>query len=155
MQNISLKDWEIISPQKMSKKNQDPFDHFENLGDLKEIKVYKGEIPCWKCKNDTPRVSYSFCYKFNYSIGNVKKLDEILLREYPFVKKTFSKTRGEEVIGNICIHCGSLQRNWFIMEELSEIVYDYNMDNLIDKKIRVNLTEKDLVLQKLLENNNI
>lgn len=127
----------------MSKENQSPFDNIENLADLREIKIYKWDMPCWKCEKDTPRVSYSFCYKFNYSIGNVKKIDERLLEEYSFVKKVFSKTRGEEVIGNICIHCGALQGNWFIMEELSEIVYEINMENIIDKKIKIKLTEND------------
>ena len=121
-----------------------PFDHYKDITDIKEIKIYKWEFPCWKCGKKTPRVSYSFYYRFDYSIGNIKKLDQLLLEEYTFIQETFSKTRGENVIANVCIHCGDLQGNWFIMEELMEIVYEFDMEKIIDKKLIVDLTENDL-----------
>jgi hypothetical protein len=101
-----------------------PFSRVDNLSQLKEIKIYKWENYCWKCKKMTPRVSYSFEYKYDYSIEEIHKLDEILLKEYPFVKRIYSKTLEEEVIANTCIHCGSLQGNCFIREELLGLSYE-------------------------------
>jgi hypothetical protein len=40
--------------------SHNPFDYFENIDDIKKIKIYKWDISCWKCGKETPRVSYSF-----------------------------------------------------------------------------------------------
>ena len=120
----------------------------EELRDLKEIKIYKWERECWKCKKKIPRVSYYLSAGFDYHIGEIEKIDKILMGNYPFVKKIYSKTREQEVIANTCIHCSSLQGNWFIGEEIiSDIIYQ-GLDRFLDIKIPNNLTLEDLPLDK-------
>jgi hypothetical protein len=125
---------------------KEPYDRVEKLEDLKEIKIYKWKNKCWKCKKETPRVSYAFSYFYDYHIGEIEKLDKVLIQEYPFITKIYSNTRREMVIANECIHCGALQGNWFIMEEILELVYT-DMEKLIDKKIPNMLSEEDFDIE--------
>ena len=120
----------------------------EELYDLKEIKIYKWERECWKCKKKTPRVSYYFSASFNFRIGEIEKIDIILMENYPFVKKIYSKTMEQEVIANTCVYCGCLQGNWFIGEEIvSDIIYQ-GLDKFLDKILPNILTLEDLALDE-------
>ncbi|MEE9379670.1 MAG: HNH endonuclease [Candidatus Lokiarchaeia archaeon] len=127
----------------------DPFKEIsEELHTLKDIEIYKWERKCWKCGEKTPRVSYFFNAGFDYRIGEIEKLDKILMEMYLFLSKTFSKTMEQEVIANICVHCSSLQGNWFIGEEIMlDIIYQ-GLDNFVDKILPNNLTLEDLALDK-------
>lgn len=69
------------------------------------------------------------------------------MQKYPFVKRTFSKTRREEVIANTCVHCESLQGNWFIMEDLIDMAHNRDM-KLIDLVLPNNLTAEDLHINR-------
>jgi 5-methylcytosine-specific restriction endonuclease McrA len=51
---------------------------------------------------------------------------------------------GCEVIANTCVHCGSLHGNWHVMEDLLEMPYNKNMNDLIDIVLSNNLTFEDL-----------
>ena len=142
------------SCQRCSKKlykieTSEPFKEIsEELHDLKEIKIYKWERECWKCNKKTPRVSYYFDAGFTFHIGEIDKIDIILMENYPFVKKINSKTMEQEVIANSCVYCGSLQGNWFIGEEIvSDIIYQ-GLDKFLDKILPNNLTLEDLVLDE-------
>lgn len=118
------------------------------LNDLKEIKIYKWETKCWACNKETPRVSYYFFVDSHYAIGDVNKIDEILMQRYPFVKRVFSKTMEQEVVANICIHCGILQGNWFVHEEIYlDIIYQ-GLDKFFDISIPNPLTLEDLNINK-------
>lgn len=117
----------------------------EKLSSLKEIPIYKWFKECWKCQKETPLVTYDFEGFFStFHIGDIEKLDRVLMQKYSFVKKTFSKTMGCEVIANTCVHCGSLQGNWYVMEDLLEMHYNENMNDLIDIVLPNNLTFEDL-----------
>ncbi len=116
----------------------------EELYARKELFIYKWETDCWKCKKKTTKVSYFLDRPFSYHIGDIEKLDKILMEKYPFVKKVFSKTRGEEVIANTCIHCGRLQGNWFITEEIILDLVNEGLENYVDIKIPITLTPEDL-----------
>lgn len=120
----------------------------EELQDLREIKIYKWERECWKCKKKTPRVSYYFNAGFSYRIGEIEKIDMFLMENYPFVKKIYIKTMEQEVIANACVYCGSLQGNWFVGEEIMlDIIYQ-GLDKFVDKVLPNNLTLEDLALDK-------
>jgi len=98
-------------------KSINPYEETLNfLKMVKEIKIYKVSWECWKCKEETTIVSYCLRWYHSFTIGELQKLDKLLMEHYPFVKKVFSKTRGEKVIANICIHCKALQGNWFVWE---------------------------------------
>lgn len=120
----------------------------EELVKLNEIPVYKWDKVCWKCGKTTPIVSYSFVLDYNYSIGDVAKLDAKLLVEYPFVKRKYSKTRGQEVIANTCIHCESLQGNFFTQQDLLKFDTDESLENKIDTIIRCDLAQSDFDLDE-------
>lgn len=127
----------------------DPFKEIlEELHTLKDIEIYKWETNCWKCKKKTPRVSYYLNIGFNFSIGNIEIIDKFLMQKYSFVQKVFSKTMKQEVIANTCVHCGILQGNWFIGEEIIlDIIYQ-GFDKFLDIKIPNNLTLEDLSFDK-------
>jgi len=127
----------------------DPLEEIlEELHALKEIKIYKWERNCWKCEKRTPRVSYYIQVGFDYKIGDIEKIDKILMEKYPFIKKMFSKTMEQEIIANTCIHCGNLQGNWFIGEEIIlDIIYQ-GLDNFLDIILPNNLKIEDLDINK-------
>lgn len=113
---------------------EDICDQFEkNISELKEIKIYKWNKDCWKCHKETPHVSYYLVFQGVVlgCIGDIEKLDEILLKEYSFVKKVFSKTQGRKVIGNTCVHCGAYQGNYFIFDEFLHYVIEEDLDKTI------------------------
>lgn len=114
------------------------------LSALKEIPVFKWYKNCWKCHKETPIVTYDFTLGYDFHLGDIEKVDKILMEKYPFVKRTSSKTMGTEVIANTCVHCGSLQGNWFIVEDLIDIIYERNMNELINIVLLINLTVEDL-----------
>ncbi len=113
---------------------EDICDEFEkNISELKEIRIYKWNKDCWKCYKKTPHVSYCLVFQGFVlgCIGEVEKLDEILLKEYPFVKRVYSKTQGRKVIGNTCVYCGAYQGNFFIFDEIIHYVDEENLDKTI------------------------
>jgi hypothetical protein len=75
-------------------------------------------------------VSYCIAYErvIIGTIGEIKPLDEILLKEYPFVKNVYSNTQEKMIIANTCVHCGALQGNFFIFDEILHYVDKDNMD---------------------------
>lgn len=86
-----------------------------------KIPIYKWDTHCWKCGKTTPHISYDFDCGSDRSIGDLLLLDIKLMELYPFVKKIYSHTMQHEVIANTCIHCGSLQGNFFILEDLVDM----------------------------------
>jgi len=113
---------------------EDICDQFEkNISELKEIRIYKWNKDCWKCYKETPHVSYCLVFQGVVlgCIGDIEKLDEILLKEYLFVKRVYSKTQGRRVIGNTCVHCGAYQGNFFIFDEIIHYVDEENLDKTI------------------------
>ena len=134
-QNCRKRLYEIVDPYEEAAKK---------LSDIKEIPIHKWSKKCWKCQEETPIVSYFLTVDSSYNIGDIEKLDKVLMQRYPFVKKIFSKTMGKEVIANTCIHCGSLQGNWFVMEDLFDIVYSVNLSDFFELPLPNNLTPEDL-----------
>ncbi len=122
---------------------EDMVDQFEkSVSELETIRIYKWNIECWSCQRDTPHVSYCLAQQGAIigCIGEIEELDKILMREYPFVKKVFSKAQGKKVIGNTCVRCGAYQGNFFIFDE---ILHEVGPDNL-DKTIPNILTDDNL-----------
>lgn len=128
----------------------DPYESvLEELSTLKEIPIFKWSKKCWKCQKVTPIVSYNFVAGYNFHLGDIEKLDKILMEKYSFVNQAFSKTMGSKVVANTCIHCGSLQGNWFVMEDLIEITTEgKDMEKSIDLILPNILTVEDLSIEK-------
>jgi len=123
----------------------DPIKEIEvELVKIKEIKTYKWKRKCWKCHKEIPRVTYHLSLGNGYSIGDIEKLDTILMEKYSFVKKTYSYARGEQVIANTCLHCGALQGNFYVIHEDFIFLCNEDIENLIDTVIPNNLTIEDL-----------
>lgn len=113
---------------------------------ISEVEVYKWLRKCWYCQKHTPIVSYWLEIGCSiYSIGDIEKLDEVLLEKYPFVLKIYSKTARQKTIANICKHCEKLQGNWFINEEIQKMhCEDVDFDKIIDQRIPCSLLLEDL-----------
>ncbi|MBW2984060.1 HNH endonuclease [Candidatus Woesearchaeota archaeon] len=128
----------------------DPYEDTINcLLSMEEIPIFKWTKKCWKCRNETEVVTYDFYAAYNHHIGDIEKLDKILMEKFPFVKKIFSKTMESEVIANTCINCGALQGNWFIMEDLMYMKSsNVDMDKLIEISLPNNLRFEDLRIEK-------
>ncbi len=122
----------------------------EELRTLKDIPIYKWNQTCWKCSKETPVVSYDIRAGYNFYIGDILKLDETLIQNYPFVKKVFSKTMEKEMTANTCIHCSALQGNWYVIDALIDIMSpdDVDMDKLTDKRLLNNLEFEDLPIDR-------
>ena len=124
-------------------------DLIQEIHVLKDIPVFKWNQECWKCHMQTSVVSYDLTLGYDFNIGDIIKLDEVLMSDYPFVKKVFSKTIDKEVIANTCIHCGALQGNWYVRDALIDMMSPCdNMSKLIDKRIPNNLEFEDLSIDR-------
>lgn len=121
------------------------------LSELNKIPVYKWTHSCWKCKKETPIVSYHIQVGYNYIIGDIEKLDLELMKLYPWVKRTFSKTMGREVVANTCVECQAIQGNWFVMEELIEFEAIGSLENQKDTFLSIHLNRKDLKFDEPIE----
>jgi len=130
----------------------DEVDHYqlaeEELSKIKEIPIYKWKNECWACHKETDMVSYYLLFLYNFSIGNIDKLDKILAEKYPFVKKGYSKMQRRDVIANWCIHCGILQGNFYVPEQLMERFNEGIEEELIDIKIPNTLTGFDIPIEE-------
>jgi len=112
---------------------------------LCRVDILKYEKLCWKCNKLTPIVTYDEVLDSNLHIGDIEKIDKILKEKYPFVKEVFSKTQEREVIANICIHCGSIQGNFFIKDDLIDMS---NLNYFVDSAIETNLKPEDFGLDE-------
>ena len=128
----------------------DPYDEIiEELLSLTDIPIYRWPRECRKCHKQTDIITYDFAVGYSYHIGSLEKIDKELMKQFPFVKKVFSKTCGEEVIANTCVHCGALQGNWFIMEDIIEMkASGLDMNKLVEKKLKNTLAFEDLPFEK-------
>lgn len=77
---------------------------------LKGIPVYRWEEPCYFCGKTTPIVTYSFSLNYDYCISGVSALDELLGKDYPWVKLAYSRSQDKIVMCNTCTHahCGKI-----------------------------------------------
>jgi len=115
----------------------------------KELPIYKYYKKCWKCSSQTPISTYSFCLNYDYHIGDIKRLDQLLLNRIDSIQKVYSKTQEQDVIANVCTNCGSIQGNWFVMEDIIEMrSNNIEMKELIDFYVPNTLTEKDIDMQE-------
>jgi hypothetical protein len=114
---------------------------------LNEVAIYKWQKPCWHqaCRTITTMVSYNLNIGYNLHIGDVPKLDQVLMTKYPYVKKIYSKMAEQECIANTCEHCGRTQGNFFIKDDFIELESSgINMETLIDTVLNISLTKEDL-----------
>lgn len=91
-----------------------------------EVAVLRWTHECWKCENSTPIVSYYLTAAYNHSIGDIESLDCMLMERYSFVKRQYSHTRERRVIANSCVHCGSLQGNKYVLDDLLGFLAGYS-----------------------------
>jgi hypothetical protein len=122
----------------------------KELSNLTEIPIIKWKWECWYCSKDTPIVSYYFeNYFTSYSIGMIDKLDSLLLKEYSFVNRTYTKSMGK-VIANTCINCNKPQGNSHVAHELSDLMAPWKKEeekqSLIETTIPNYLIVDDLGL---------
>jgi len=121
--------------------------YLKRLSEMKEIPVYKWLTECWKCHKKTPVVSYSFVLGFNFEIGSVMKLDNVLVQNYEFVRRTPKYAN----VMNFCIHCGSPYGNSYVSRELIEMsLNEVDMKELVDSTIPNILSLEDLLPQAAL-----
>ena len=55
-----------------------------------------------------------------------KNTSKSLRRKFTFLKKVYSNTRQEQVIGNTCPHCKNYIGNWFVRDEFLGALYQGN-----------------------------
>ena len=87
---------------------------------------------CWKCGNDTPVVFCRFVgrgfvgcgahYDPDKCMEREEQIMRRLSRKFPFIRRTYSKSQGKEVWGNLCILCGAYQGNFFLSHDYFEII---------------------------------
>lgn len=98
----------------------------EDLIEMKEVPVLKWSHECWACGAETFVVTYGG-YAANgcnaCSFGEVEALDKIVMEKYPFVKRVVRRGENEEIM-NTCIKCGANQGDFYLMEELLEMMVD-------------------------------
>jgi len=101
--------------------------------------ILKWRRICWRCGRRTPvvwraKVTKGWDEESGEPVG-VEDEEEFYQEEFPhksflikaskifpFVRRTYSKTLGEFVYGNCCIHCGAYQGNFFVSAEFPEVL---------------------------------
>ena len=89
---------------------------------------------CWRCGKETPVVWCRYVgegfvcdgpyYDLDKCMERKEQIMRHLSRKFPFIKRTYSKSQGREVIGNLCIHCGAYQGNFFLSRDYYEIIVE-------------------------------
>ena len=112
-----------------------------------EVPIYKWKEHCYKCGEETPRVSYNLIISYNNKIGDIASIDRLLEEKYEFVEKIWSNTRRENVYGNVCKHCGAYQGNFFIVEEMLLLEDEGIIDNYLDCNLKVEVSLSDIDIE--------
>lgn len=86
--------------------------------DMPEINIYSYFHECWKCHKPTQIMTYNFDYFGSCTLGHFNIIDQQLLGKFSTIKKTWSNTMESEVIANVCQHCGALQGNFYLGQDL-------------------------------------
>ena len=85
------------------------------------IEIWRFEDSCWKC-GTTNQVVYPHGLG-GFGGGTWGQVgDQLAEKSYCNVERTYSKTQGREVYGNICTDCGAYQGNHFIHEAVFDTV---------------------------------
>ena len=100
---------------------------------LDAIPIYKWTKTCWKCKKPTTVATYLVEAGRALTLGDIQKLDFTLMAKYPFVKKQYSRPLETEVVANCCTECGAHQSNFYLAEDIAELVdSEGGVDSLVD-----------------------
>lgn len=82
------------------------------------LPVYSWEQSCWKCGQATEVITYHILLDYNYTLGDHRRFDELLMAAFPTIRPTYSHMMGKEVIANVCSSCGALQGNFYLNETI-------------------------------------
>ncbi|KAB1193475.1 hypothetical protein GJR96_08465 [Haloferax sp. MBLA0076] len=85
------------------------------------IEIWRYDTDCWKCSTQIQVVYPRGLGGFGggtWELAGEKLVD----KEYCNVEKTFSRTQGLEVFGNVCTNCTAYQGNHFIHEHVFDTV---------------------------------
>lgn len=117
----------------------------------KGVNIYKWDKECWKCKQKTPVYSYYLNYQLAeldeafssvgmLGIGEVGSIDEVLAKEIPTIKMSYSRTLKCNYMANTCIYCGALQGSNYVVEDPHEIMQELfygGMEKYLVKTLKV------------------
>ena len=127
------------------------------------LNIYKWGKKCWKCGSITPVYSYYPMCDFmeldetlatiaqEQGIGDIKYLDELLMKEYPTIKVKYSATLKMKYPANTCVYCKSLQGRNYVVDDPHEIydeLYDFDPLKSMEKYLVGNYKCKDIDLIK-------
>jgi hypothetical protein len=112
-----------------------------------EVPVITWDMECYSCGKKTPIVWTKDVehdeYTFSITPYSIKDLREKIAQKYPFFKVVEKLTQGITQHGNVCVHCGVYQGDWYIKEDLLEIYVGGGEFLLQKENIEVELTEEE------------
>ena len=127
-------------------------DTFQNdASELERIRIFRWMVECGNCNKLTPYISYFIGFQgvILGTIGEIPKLDNLLLEKSSIIGKKKSEYTGDTVVANLCIHCGHIQEDSFILDE---IIHNVDIDN-IDGYLPNILTNEDFpIISKIIKN---
>lgn len=126
------------------------YDHVELLKQ-NTLPIYSWVQSCWKCKQDTEIITYVITLDYDYHIGELHKFDNALMAACPQIKKIYSKTMEQEVVANVCVHCGTLQGNHYVEQEILAMKQDGTLGTAMRCEIPIQLELDDLSEQEQIQ----
>lgn len=119
------------------------------------INIYKWDKVCWKCHKPTPVYSYYLSYQITelegfptgcfgiIGIGDINSIDEQMSKEFPTIKKSYSRTVGYSYMANTCEHCAAIQGKNYVVDDPHEIMQELfygGMEKYFFKTMKVEVT---------------
>lgn len=123
--------------------------------------LLEGQRRCWKCKTATPIIALAGNQFFAYNqesaprtqwehysryavFYEIQTITPLVLAyvqsNYPFYQKLFSKTLNKYYFGNSCVHCKSLQGEFFLIHEADSPFFpDHLTGKILAKQIELPL----------------
>ena len=75
---------------------------------MKQINVYSWTNPCWKCKEETPRLIAVLDEEYSLTFDAPDELGTMLADRFPYYRYGYSKTLQSNCWANWCTHCDIL-----------------------------------------------
>lgn len=125
-----------------------------------EVPVITWDIKCYACGEKTPVVwiddnRCTVPHTYSLTPYTFQDLENKIAQKYPFFKMVEKKTQEITQNGSVCIHCDAYQGDWFIKEELLEILVegDDARHLLKTEMIEVEVTEEERFVNANTEEN--
>lgn len=113
-----------------------------------EIPVITWDVECYACGEKTPVVwvddnECKVSHTYTITPYTFQDLENKIAQKYSFFKVVEKLTQGITQHGNVCVHCGAYQGDWYITEDLLEICVGGGKFLIKTEMIEIDVSEEE------------